>query len=52
MYYALQYLGIPSRIVIFENENHELSRSGKPQNRIKRLEEIKGWFDKYLKDKQ
>lgn len=52
MYSALQYLGVPSRIVIFENENHELSRSGKPQNRIKRLEEIKEWFDRYLKDKQ
>lgn len=50
LYYALQYFGVPSRIVVFENENHELSRSGKPQNRIKRLEEIKGWFDKYLKN--
>jgi dipeptidyl aminopeptidase/acylaminoacyl peptidase len=50
MYYALQYWGVPSRIVVFENENHELSRSGKPQNRIKRLEEIKEWFDKYLKN--
>jgi dipeptidyl aminopeptidase/acylaminoacyl peptidase len=50
LYYALQYFGVPSRIIVFENENHELSRSGKPQNRIKRLEEIKGWFDKYLKN--
>jgi dipeptidyl aminopeptidase/acylaminoacyl peptidase len=50
MYYALQYHGVPSRIVVFENESHELSRSGKPLNRIKRLEEIKGWFDKYLKN--
>ncbi|MDR1454460.1 MAG: S9 family peptidase [Tannerella sp.] len=50
MYSALQYFGVPSRIVVFENENHELSRSGKPQNRIKRLEEIKGWFDRYLKE--
>ncbi|MDR2682832.1 MAG: S9 family peptidase [Dysgonamonadaceae bacterium] len=50
LYYALQYFGVPSRLVVFENENHELSRSGKPQNRIKRLEEIKGWFDKYLKN--
>jgi dipeptidyl aminopeptidase/acylaminoacyl peptidase len=50
MYYALQYFNIPSRLVLFENENHELSRSGHPQNRIKRLEEIKNWFDKFLKD--
>ncbi|MDR1593175.1 MAG: S9 family peptidase [Prevotellaceae bacterium] len=48
LYYALQYFEIPSRIVIFDNENHELSRSGKPVNRIKRLSEITEWFDKYL----
>ncbi|MDR2122039.1 MAG: S9 family peptidase [Flavobacteriaceae bacterium] len=49
MYYALQYFEVPTRIVVFKNENHELSRSGKPANRIKRLSEITGWFDKYLK---
>jgi dipeptidyl aminopeptidase/acylaminoacyl peptidase len=48
MYYALRYFDIPSRIVIFRNENHELSRSGKPANRIKRLDEITRWFDQYL----
>jgi len=48
MYYALQYFEVPSRIVIFEGENHELSRSGKPKNRIKRLAEITRWFEKYL----
>jgi len=49
-YYALQYFGVPSRIVVFENENHELSRSGKPSNRIKRLDEITRWFERYLKE--
>jgi dipeptidyl aminopeptidase/acylaminoacyl peptidase len=49
LYYALKYFEVPSRIVIFKGENHELSRSGKPVNRIKRLAEITGWFDKYLK---
>lgn len=49
MYYALQYFEVPSRMVVFKGENHELSRSGKPLNRIKRLDEITGWFDKYLK---
>ena len=49
MYSALQYFGVPSRIVIFRNENHELSRNGRPLNRIKRLQEITNWFDKYLK---
>ena len=49
MFSALKYFNVPSRIVIFNNENHELSRNGRPLNRIKRLDEITHWFDKYLK---
>lgn len=49
MFTALKYHGVDSRLVAFKEENHELSRSGKPKNRIKRLEEITAWFDKYLK---
>jgi len=48
MYSALQQHDVPSRIIIFKNENHELSRNGKPQNRIRRLVEITNWFAKYL----
>ncbi|MDR2810574.1 MAG: S9 family peptidase [Tannerellaceae bacterium] len=49
MFYALKYFDIPSRLVLFEGENHELSRSGRPLNRIKRLKEITDWMDVYLK---
>ena len=49
MFTALKYHGVESRMVIFKGENHELSRSGKPKHRIKRLEEITKWFDHYLK---
>ena len=49
MYSALRHFNVPSRIVIFKEENHELSRSGKPQNRIKRLQEITQWFVEYLR---
>jgi dipeptidyl aminopeptidase/acylaminoacyl peptidase len=49
MYAALQYFDVPARMVLFRGENHSLSRTGKPVNRIKRLAEITGWFDKYLK---
>jgi dipeptidyl aminopeptidase/acylaminoacyl peptidase len=48
MYYALQYFEVPARMVIFKQENHELSRSGKPTNRIRRLNEITLWFDNHL----
>jgi len=50
MFTALKYHGVESKLVMFREENHELSRSGKPKHRIRRLEEITKWFDKYLKD--
>ena len=34
---------------IFKGENHELSRSGKPKNRMRRLREITEWMEKHLK---
>ncbi len=48
LYTALVYLGVPCKMVVFHGENHELSRSGKPLHRVKRLVEITNWFDKYL----
>jgi len=49
MFTALKMFGVDTRMCLFHGENHELSRSGKPKNRLKRLEEITNWFDKYLK---
>jgi dipeptidyl aminopeptidase/acylaminoacyl peptidase len=49
MFTALRYHGIETRLVMFREENHELSRSGKPKHRIRRLEEILAWFDRHLK---
>ena len=46
---ALMQHGVPTRLVVFHGENHELSRGGKPLNRIRRLEEITNWMDKYCK---
>ena len=47
LYTALVYLKVPARMVVFHGENHELSRTGKPAHRLRRLEEITGWFDRY-----
>ncbi len=47
MYAALVDRGIPARLCLFHGENHELSRSGKPKHRIRRLTEITAWFDRY-----
>lgn len=49
MFTSLKYHGVDSRLVMFRGENHELSRSGKPKHRVRRLEEITNWFNKYLK---
>ena len=40
--------GVESRFVWMKGENHDLSRSGKPQSRVKRLEEITTWFENRL----
>ena len=49
MYTALVDLGVPARLCMFHGENHELSRSGKPAHRVRRLQEITDWFEKYAK---
>ena len=45
---ALKYRHIPTVMVRFPNESHELSRSGLPWHRVERLEHIVGWFDHWL----
>ena len=49
MFTALKYHGVEARLCLFHGENHELSRSGKPCHRVRRLEEITRWFDEHLK---
>ncbi len=48
LFRALKYRKIPTVMVRFPNEGHELSRSGQPWHRIERLQHIVGWFDKWL----
>ena len=49
LFRALKFLKKEAVMVRFPDENHELSRSGKPWHRVERLQHIVGWFDKYLK---
>jgi len=49
MYTALVDRGVPARLCMFHGENHELSRSGKPKHRVRRLTEITEWFEKYAR---
>ena len=45
---ALKRGGVPSELLVFPGENHELSRSGRPQHRLQRFEAILDWWARYL----
>ncbi len=49
MFTSLKYHGVESKLVLFEENSHGLSREGNPKHRMKRLEEQLEWFDNYLK---
>ncbi len=45
---ALKRIGkTEARLVRFPDENHDLSRSGRPDRRIQRLDEIMAWFERH-----
>lgn len=49
LYTVVKKQGVETRFIWFKDESHGLSRDGRPQSRVKRLEEITNWFEKYLK---
>ncbi len=49
VYVALKYQGVESEMVRFPDEFHGLSRNGRTDRRIVRLNHIVRWFDRYLK---
>ena len=49
VFVALKYLGVPTEMVRFPDEPHGLSRGGRTDRRIIRLNHILRWFDTYLK---
>ncbi len=50
LYTALKYFKKDVEMVIFPGENHELSRSGKPEHRIERFKLIINYMKKQLAD--
>jgi len=52
MFRALKYRKIPTVMVRFPRETHELSRSGEPWHRVERLQHIVGWMDQWLQGKK
>src|SRR5438034_437269 len=49
MFTALKLLGREVRMVRFEGQSHDLSRSGHPRSRVSRLRHIVGWFISHLR---
>ncbi|MBP1694351.1 MAG: putative family peptidase, partial [Chloroflexi bacterium] len=49
VFVALKRLGVDTEMVRFPDEFHGLSRSGRTDRRIARLNHILSWFEKYLK---
>jgi dipeptidyl aminopeptidase/acylaminoacyl peptidase len=45
---ALKLNNVPTELIRFPDENHELSRSGKPKHREERMQHILRWFRAYL----
>lgn len=48
LYNALKLLGRPVEMVLYPNESHGMSRSGRPWHRVHRLKSLIHWFDRYL----
>ncbi len=49
LYRALRLLGRDVAFVVFLGASHGLSRNGKPEQRVERLERIRGWFDEKMR---
>ncbi|WP_291425800.1 prolyl oligopeptidase family serine peptidase, partial [Deinococcus sp.] len=49
-YAALHLHDVAVRFVRFPGENHELSRSGRPDRRLTRLREYLNWLGRWLSD--
>ena len=45
---ALQHYGVPSEVVFFPRENHNLTRTGEPKHLVESLNWQVYWFDRYL----
>jgi dipeptidyl aminopeptidase/acylaminoacyl peptidase len=50
VFVALKRLGVDTEMVRFPDEPHGLSRQGRTDRRIERLNHILRWFDRYLKN--
>jgi dipeptidyl aminopeptidase/acylaminoacyl peptidase len=48
LYHALKFLKRPVEWTLFRSECHEMSRAGRPANRVERLRRVLGWFNRHI----
>ncbi|MGY1754787.1 S9 family peptidase [Blastococcus sp. SYSU D01042] len=48
LYVELKRRGVPSELLLFPGEGHELSRSGRPRHRLARFEHLLRWWARWL----
>jgi dipeptidyl aminopeptidase/acylaminoacyl peptidase len=49
VFVALKRLGVDTELILFPEESHGLSRSGRTDRRVERLNHMIRWFNNYLK---
>jgi dipeptidyl aminopeptidase/acylaminoacyl peptidase len=49
VFVALRRLGVDTELLLLPGESHGVSRGGRTDRRIARLEYMLGWFERYLK---
>jgi dipeptidyl aminopeptidase/acylaminoacyl peptidase len=49
VFIALRRLGVDTELLLLPGESHGVSRGGRTDRRVARLEVMLGWFEKYLK---
>src|SRR4029077_1438660 len=45
---AMRFLGKTVEMVRFPEESHDLSRNGRPDRRVERLERVASWYERFL----
>jgi dipeptidyl aminopeptidase/acylaminoacyl peptidase len=48
LYVELKRRGVPTELLLFPGEGHELSRTGRPRHRLARLEHVLRWWGRWL----
>lgn len=49
VFVSLRRLGVDTELLLLPGESHGVSRGGRTDRRVARLEHMLGWFEKYLK---